>query len=157
MAEIVDFVADTLFFAWLLHDGDGVAGVPKFVGPKMTWQQGEHHLSFGLGRVSIDGVDKIYSVFWSEGLEFHDAKFFAVERSDWATLGFVHGSHSCDKYSDFGSSIKPMKVQGMPYAFLCDNQDGVVCKLWAAPQPQKTGLQHEFESHAFLGSILHIH
>ena len=65
MAEIVDFVADALFFAWLLHDdGDGVVGVPKFVGPKMTWQQGEHHLSFGLGRVSIDGVDKIYSVFW---------------------------------------------------------------------------------------------
>ena len=127
--------AAIIYFTLLYADDEDV-GQPKFIGPKMTWQRGNQTLCFALGRVSVDGVNKICSVFWFRG---DDGNLTAVERSDWATIGYLHGGTSCEAYSDFDSQIKPMRVQHAPMAWHHKNQDGVKCKLWTVPQSEVSG------------------
>jgi hypothetical protein len=94
--------------------------------------------------VSVDGTDKVCSVFWFQG---EDGNLRAVERSDWSTIGYLSGGTSCSEYSDFSSEIKPMKVQKAPYAWHYNNLDGVKCKLWTVPQKGLPGLLHKQTSH----------
>ncbi len=127
-----------IIYFTLLYADDEDLGQPRFIGPKMTWQRGNHTLCFALGRVSVDGASKICAVFWYRG---DDGNLTAVERSDWATIGYLHGATSCEAYSDFDSCIKPMKVQHAPWAWHHKNQDGVKCKLWTIPQSEVSGRQ----------------
>jgi hypothetical protein len=134
----------SLFFTLQLLDGKKEVGAPQYIGPKMIWQHGHRSFCFALGRVSVDGTDKVCSVFWFQG---EDGNLRAVERSDWSTIGYLSGGTSCSEYSDFSSEIKPMKVQKAPYAWHYNNLDGVKCKLWTVPQKGLPGLLHKQTSH----------
>jgi hypothetical protein len=129
----------SMFFTLQLLDGPQDVGAPQFIGPKMIWQRGNRSFCFGLGRVHVDGKDKICSVYWYQS---ESGNLIAVERSDWSTIGYLRGGTSCSAYSDFGSEIKPMTVQKAPYAWHHKNQDGVQCKLWTVPQDKLQGQQH---------------
>ena len=128
----------SLFFSLQLAGGPQDVGKPQFIGPKMIWQRGNRSFCFALGRVSVEGKDKICSVYWFQG---EDGNLVAVERANWSTIGYLRGSTSCSEYSDFSSEIKPMKVQHGPYAWHHKNQDGVQCKLWTVPQAELKGKQ----------------
>ena len=117
-------------------------GKPQFIGPQMTWRGGSQTLCFALGRVSIDGVDKVFIVFWYRD---DDGKLTAVERSDCATIGYLYGGTSCEGYSDFDSRIKLMRVHSAPLALHHNNQDGFKCKLWKVPKSEVAGQQLEHD------------
>ena len=134
--------AGVIFFTLLYADSSETVGTPEFIGPKMIWQRGDRSVCFALGRMCVDGKNKICSVFWFRG---DDGNLYAVERSDWSTIGFLHGSTSCECYSDFDSNIKPMRVQHGPMAWHHKNQDGVKCKLWTVQRAELPGQQHQVE------------
>jgi hypothetical protein len=125
-------------------------GIPQYSGPKMTWQEGGHILSFALGRARIEEQFRECFVVWSEGYEASDAAFFAVERVDYTTfgedwIGYIHGARSRAPYDDFGSRVKRMDAAGS--FFSADDQSGVKCKLWLVKEPKDspTGLHPEFQ------------
>ena len=98
-------------------DHSETGGIPQYSGPKMTWQEGEHSLSFALGRVRIESSVRECFVLWSEGNEASDTAFFAVERADLTVfgddwIGYIHGDRSRAPYDDFGSSVKHMDAAG---------------------------------------------
>jgi hypothetical protein len=131
-------------------DDDHTDGIPQYSGPKMTWQQGEHCLSFALGRVSIESSVRECFVAWSEGPDASDATFFAVERADYTMfgqdwIGFIHGAHSRAPYDDFDSSVKRMNAEGSIYS--AKDQSGVKCRLWVLKEPKGSpaGLDHVFQ------------